>query len=86
MILSVLEKTEDAFHFTAAKTGSGFLPEKSIWFYIEFCDGSRFTQLFMELIYLYIVAISLWFFNPATMPTSLFNSCLQRDWMIEIMY
>ena len=24
MILSVLEKTEDAFHFTSAKTGSGF--------------------------------------------------------------
>ena len=48
---------------------------------IEFCNGSRFTQLFMELIYLYIVAISLlWFFNPATMPTSLFNSCLQCDW------
>ena len=31
MILSVLEKkTEDAFHFTSAKTGSGFLPAKSI--------------------------------------------------------
>ena len=30
MILSALEKTEDAFHFTSAKTGSGFLPEKSI--------------------------------------------------------
>ena len=29
MILSVLEKTEHAFHFTSAKTGSGFLPEKS---------------------------------------------------------
>ena len=30
MILSVLEKTEDAFHFTSAKTDSGFLPEKSL--------------------------------------------------------
>ena len=30
MILSVLEKTEDAFHFKSAKTGSGFLPEKSL--------------------------------------------------------
>ena len=30
MILSVLEKkTEHAFQFTSAKTGSGFLPEKS---------------------------------------------------------
>ena len=29
MILSVLEKTEHAFHSTSAKTGSGFLPEKS---------------------------------------------------------
>ena len=31
MILLVREqKTEDAFHFTLAKTGSGFLPKKSI--------------------------------------------------------
>ena len=30
MILSVLEKTEVAFHFTSAEAGSGFLPEKSI--------------------------------------------------------
>ena len=31
MILSVQEKkTEDAFHFTLVKTGSGFLPKMSM--------------------------------------------------------
>ena len=84
MILSVLEKKQNMLFISHQQ-------KQVLVFYlkspIEFCNGSRFTQLFMELIYLYIVAISLlWFFNPATMPTSLFNSCLQCDWMIEIMY
>ena len=56
MILSVLEKKQNMLFISHQQ-------KQVLVFYlkspIELCNGSRFTQLFMELIYLYIVAISL---------------------------